>query len=72
MLRANAVEHHVEDFDAEVAFFRDVLGCPENMYIANTLAAFKVADNLTVPRAAERSGPSAVHESEGGNARHLR
>ena len=48
MLRANAVEHHVEDFDTEVVFFREVLGCPENMYVPNTLAAFKVADNLTV------------------------
>ena len=47
-MRANAIEHHVEDFDGEVAFFRDVLGCPENMYVANTVAAFKVADNLTV------------------------
>jgi catechol 2,3-dioxygenase-like lactoylglutathione lyase family enzyme len=48
MLRANALEHHVADFDGEVAFFRDVLSCPENMSVANVVAAFKVADNLTV------------------------
>ena len=48
MMRANAIEHHVQDFEAEVRFFREVLGCPENMYIPNTLAAFKVADNFTV------------------------
>ena len=48
MVRANAIEHHVEDFEAEVLFFREVLGCPQNMYVPNTLAAFKVADNLTV------------------------
>lgn len=48
MIKANAIEHHVQDFEAEVAFFRDVLGCRENMYVPNTLAAFKVADNFTV------------------------
>ena len=48
MLRANAIEHHVQDFEAEVRFFREVLGCPENAYIPNTLAAFKVADNFAV------------------------
>jgi catechol 2,3-dioxygenase-like lactoylglutathione lyase family enzyme len=48
MMRANAIEHHVQDFEAEVQFFREVLGCPENMYIPNTLGSFKVADNLTV------------------------
>lgn len=48
MLRANAIEHHVQDFEAEVRFFREILGCAENAYIPNTLAAFKVADNLTV------------------------
>jgi catechol 2,3-dioxygenase-like lactoylglutathione lyase family enzyme len=48
MLRANCVEHHVADFDREVTFFRDVLACPENMYVADVAAAFKVADNLTV------------------------
>jgi predicted enzyme related to lactoylglutathione lyase len=48
MMRANCVEHHVDDFDGEVRFFREVLGCPENMYVPDTLAAFKVADNFTV------------------------
>lgn len=48
MLRANAIEHHVQDFDGEVQFFREVLGCPENMYVPNTVGSFKVADNLTV------------------------
>jgi len=48
MMKANAIEHHVQDFEAEVSFFRDVIGCPENMYVPDTLAAFKVADNLTV------------------------
>ena len=48
MLRANCIEHHVDDFDGEVRFFREVLGCPENMYIPATLAAFKVADNFVV------------------------
>ncbi len=47
-MRANAIEHHVEDFEVEVQFFREVLGCPENVHIPNTLAAFQVADNLTV------------------------
>jgi predicted enzyme related to lactoylglutathione lyase len=48
MMRANAIEHHVDDFEAEARFFREVMGCPENVYIANTAASFKVADNLTV------------------------
>ncbi|HEX5939787.1 MAG TPA: VOC family protein [Dehalococcoidia bacterium] len=48
MKRANAIEHHVDDFEAEVRFFRDVLECPENAYIPNTAGAYKVADNLTV------------------------
>ena len=48
MKRANAIEHHVEDFEAEVRFFRDVLECPENVYIPNTAGAYKVADNLTL------------------------
>ncbi len=48
MLRANAIEHHVTDFDAEVQFFREVLDCPEIIYRPNALASFKVADNLAV------------------------
>jgi catechol 2,3-dioxygenase-like lactoylglutathione lyase family enzyme len=48
VLRANCLEHHVDDFDAEVRFFREVLGCPENMFVPDTLAAFKVADNFIV------------------------
>ena len=48
MLRANAIEHHVEDFEAEVRFFREVLGCPEILYRPNALASFKIADNLVV------------------------
>ena len=48
MLRANCLEHHVDDFDGEVRFFRDVLGCAENMYVPDTLASFKVADNFVV------------------------
>jgi hypothetical protein len=48
VLRANCIEHHVDDFDGEVDFFRNVLACPENMYVPNTLAAFKVADNFVV------------------------
>lgn len=47
-MRANCIEHHVDDFEAEVRFFREVLGCPENAYVPNTVAAFKVADNFTV------------------------
>jgi len=48
MLRANCLEHHVTNFDAEVTFFRDVLECPENLYVPDTLAAFKLADNFVV------------------------
>lgn len=48
MMRANCIEHNVQDFEAEVRFFREVLGCSENMYVPDTLAAFKVADNFTV------------------------
>ena len=48
MMRANCIEHHVDDFDGEVRFFRDVLGCTENMYVPDTLASFKVADNFVV------------------------
>ena len=48
MLRANAIEHHVADFEGEARFFRDVLGCPETMYVAGTVAGFKVSDNLVV------------------------
>jgi len=48
MLRANCIEHHVDDFDGEVRFFRDVLGCTENVYVPGTMAAFKVANNFVV------------------------
>jgi catechol 2,3-dioxygenase-like lactoylglutathione lyase family enzyme len=48
MRRVNCVEHHVDDFDAEVRFFRDVLECPEVMSVPDTLASFKVADNFIV------------------------
>lgn len=48
MKRANAIEHHVDEFEAEARFFRDVLGCPENIYIADVVASYKVADNLTL------------------------
>jgi uncharacterized glyoxalase superfamily protein PhnB len=48
MLRANCIEHHVDDFDGEVRFFRDVLECKENMYVPDTLASFQVADNFIV------------------------
>lgn len=48
MSKANAIEHHVEDFDAEVRFFREVLGCSENMYMPGMLASFNVADNFCV------------------------
>jgi len=48
MMRANCIEHHASDFEEEVRFFREVLGCHENMYVPETLAAFKVADNFTV------------------------
>ena len=48
MRRANGIEHHVEDFEAEVRFFREVLGCAETAYVPATAAAFKVADNFTV------------------------
>ena len=48
MLRANAIEHHVQDFEGEVRFFRDVLECPENMYVEGVVGSFNVADNLTV------------------------
>lgn len=48
MLRANAVEHHVEDFEGEARFFRDILGCPETMYVAETVAGYRVSDNLVV------------------------
>jgi uncharacterized glyoxalase superfamily protein PhnB len=46
--KANCLEHHVDDFDGEVRYFRDVLDCPEVMYVPNQLASFKVADNLIV------------------------
>ena len=62
MLRANCIEHHVEDFEAEVRFFREVIGCQESMYIPNALAAFKVADNfsvLVVPR--DQAHPAYSH-----------
>jgi hypothetical protein len=48
MLRANAIEHHVDDFEAEVRFFRDILECPENIYIPERLAAYRIADNFSV------------------------
>jgi hypothetical protein len=48
MLRANCVEHHVADFNGEVAFFREKLGCPETMFVEDVVAGFKVADNLVV------------------------
>jgi catechol 2,3-dioxygenase-like lactoylglutathione lyase family enzyme len=48
MMRANAIEHHVDDLEAEVRFFRDVLGCAENVYVPGTVASFKVADNFSV------------------------
>jgi predicted enzyme related to lactoylglutathione lyase len=48
MTRANAIEHHVQDFKAEVRFFRDVLACPENTYVPGRLASFKIADNFCV------------------------
>ncbi|MEX2157789.1 MAG: VOC family protein [Dehalococcoidia bacterium] len=56
MLKANCLEHHVDDFDGEVAFFRDVVGCKEIMHVPDTLASFKIADNfvvLVLPRDAE-------------------
>jgi catechol 2,3-dioxygenase-like lactoylglutathione lyase family enzyme len=48
VLRANCLEHHVDDFEEEVRFFRDVLGCPEVMYAPDTAASFRVADNFVV------------------------
>lgn len=48
MKRANCIEHHVDDFEGEVQFFRDVLECPEIMYVPDTLGSFKVADNFIV------------------------
>ncbi len=48
MRRANAIEHHVTDFEAELQFFREVLECPEIIYRPNALASFKLADNLAV------------------------
>jgi predicted enzyme related to lactoylglutathione lyase len=53
MLRANCLEHHVDDFEGEARFFRDVLGCRENMYVPGALASFRIADNfvlLVLPR----------------------
>ncbi len=58
MMKANCLEHHVDDFDAEVQFFRDVIGCPEVMYVPDMLASFRIADNfivLVLPR--DRSHP---------------
>jgi catechol 2,3-dioxygenase-like lactoylglutathione lyase family enzyme len=48
MMRANGIEHHVQDFEGEVRFFREVLGCPENAYVPGALASFKIADNFSV------------------------
>ncbi|MEX0785603.1 MAG: VOC family protein [Dehalococcoidia bacterium] len=48
MKKANCIEHHVEDFEGEVRFFREVLECPENMYVPNQLASFQIADNFVV------------------------
>jgi hypothetical protein len=53
MKRANCLEHHVDDFEGEVTFFRDTVGCPEVMYAPNTAASFRIADNfilLVLPR----------------------
>lgn len=66
MKRANALEHHVADFEAEVRFFRDVLGCQENVYIPGRLASFQVAENfciLVLPRD-ESHPPYAAFKGE--------
>ena len=48
MRKANAVEHHVDDFEVEARFFRETLGCHENVFIPGTLASYRIADNLTL------------------------
>lgn len=48
MRRANCIEHHVEDFDGEVRFFREILGCKENFYMPGGPASFQIADNFCV------------------------
>ncbi|HZP26708.1 MAG TPA: VOC family protein [Dehalococcoidia bacterium] len=48
MIRPNAIEHHVDDFDVEVRFFREKLGWPENIFVPGRLAAFKIGEGFSV------------------------
>ena len=48
MAKLNALEHHAADFEAEVAFFRDVLACPLLREAPGRLASFQVADGFVV------------------------
>ncbi len=48
MLRANGIEYHVEDFEKEVTFFKDVLKCPVVREVPGRLTSFRLADNFVV------------------------
>lgn len=48
MAKLNALEHHASDFDKEVAFFRDVLGCPMTREVPGKMARFEVADEFSI------------------------
>ena len=48
MAKLNALEHHVEDFDKEVNFFKNVLGIQPNREMAGRFAAFQIADTLSL------------------------
>ena len=48
MATLNALEHHATDFDKEVAFFRDVLGCPLTREAPGKMARFEVADGFSI------------------------
>ena len=48
MTKANGLEYHVEDFDKEVQFFKDVLKCPTVTDVPGRMASFRLADNFVV------------------------
>ena len=48
MAKLNALEHHVEDFDKEVNFFKNVLGLQPTREMPARMAAFAIADTLSL------------------------
>jgi catechol 2,3-dioxygenase-like lactoylglutathione lyase family enzyme len=48
MAKLNALEHHAADFDKEVDFFKNKLGCPLVREVAGRMASFQIADDLRV------------------------